>query len=145
MLCGRTSAQFHRVDSVRLPSWRAFHQDRPRTDDWRLTTERLRTHFSFGNLTELSISFLRCLIYVFIGWIAFRVIRGERSYAFFACAFLRGQLAQRSDVGWYCPSPGELWPTELLLLKIYSHPSSLEPFQVWRKVCYFFFNVQNKT
>lgn len=73
------SPVLHRVDRVRLPSRRAFHQDPidRRQGDYTLD-------FSFGNFTELSISFLLCLIYVFIGWIAVGVIRDERSCAFFS-------------------------------------------------------------
>ena len=63
----------------KITSRRAFRQDPidRRHGDYTLD-------FSFGNFTELSISFLLCLIYVFIGWIAVRVIHDERSYAFFS-------------------------------------------------------------
>lgn len=59
MLCGRTSAQFHRVDSVRLPSWRAFHQDRLRTDDWETTYTLLLRKFDGTVDFLLSLSYLR--------------------------------------------------------------------------------------
>ena len=90
----------HRVDRVRLPSWGAWR-------NW--------ATISFGNLTELSISFLLCLIYVFICWIA---IRG--------CDVWLILLARALD---------SFDRAEVLLWKIYVHLSSLERFQVWRKVC----------